>query len=85
MVIGRSMGSGRRGFGSSSGRKSCWKFGLAVETQILLLVEGEERWEAPNHPLGVLPPNWGGSEQNRTVTCTVLKAKANDWRKNSSP
>ncbi|GFW95801.1 hypothetical protein TNCV_5023361 [Trichonephila clavipes] len=34
---------------------------------------------------GFLPLNWGGTEQNRTVTCIVLKAKANDRRKNSSP
>ncbi|GFX13867.1 hypothetical protein TNCV_3421781 [Trichonephila clavipes] len=32
----------------------------------------------------VWPLNWGGIEQNRTVTCMVLKAKANDRRKNSS-
>ncbi|GFW36095.1 hypothetical protein TNCV_4929581 [Trichonephila clavipes] len=29
----------------------------------------------PDHIQGVLPQNWGGNEQNRTVTCTVLKAK----------
>ncbi|GFY30123.1 uncharacterized protein TNCV_4074361 [Trichonephila clavipes] len=51
---------------------------------LVWLVEGEERWEAPGHPLGFLPLNWGGTEQNRTVTCMVLKAKANDRRKNSS-
>ncbi|GFT81341.1 transposable element Tc1 transposase [Trichonephila clavipes] len=49
------------------------------------LVEGKERWEAPGHLLGFLPLNWGGTEQNRTVTCMVLKAKVNDRRKNSSP
>ncbi|GFV42055.1 hypothetical protein TNCV_1569221 [Trichonephila clavipes] len=36
------------------------------------LVEGQERWEAPAHPQGILPLNWGGAEQNRTVTCMVL-------------
>ncbi|GFS62225.1 uncharacterized protein TNCV_477441 [Trichonephila clavipes] len=51
---------------------------------LVRLVEGEERWEAPGHQ-GVLPLSWGGTEQNRTVTCMVLKAKANDRRKNSSP
>ncbi|GFT55744.1 uncharacterized protein TNCV_4736501 [Trichonephila clavipes] len=45
---------------------------------LVWLVEGEER-------RGFLPLNWGGIEQNRTVTCMVLKAKANDRRKNSSP
>ncbi|GFW57176.1 uncharacterized protein TNCV_540931 [Trichonephila clavipes] len=34
---------------------------------------------------GFLPLNWGETDQNRTVTCRVLKAKANDRRKNSSP
>ncbi|GFW40631.1 uncharacterized protein TNCV_4824671 [Trichonephila clavipes] len=41
------------------------------------LVDGEERWEAPEQPQGVLPRNWGGTEQNRTVTCMVLKAEDN--------
>ncbi|GFV56396.1 uncharacterized protein TNCV_855491 [Trichonephila clavipes] len=52
---------------------------------LVRLVEEEERWEAPDHPQGVLPQNWGGTEQNRTVTCMVLKAKANDRRKNLNP
>ncbi|GFW06539.1 uncharacterized protein TNCV_2188721 [Trichonephila clavipes] len=52
---------------------------------LVWLVEGEERWEAPDHPQGFLPLNWGGIEQNRTVTCIVLKAKTNDRRKNSCP
>ncbi|GFS95053.1 hypothetical protein TNCV_341341 [Trichonephila clavipes] len=46
------------------------------------LVEGKERLEACDHPQGVLPQNWGGTEQNRAVTCMVLKAMANDRRKN---
>ncbi|GFT92894.1 uncharacterized protein TNCV_740541 [Trichonephila clavipes] len=49
---------------------------------LVRLVEGEERWEAPNHPQGVLPQNWGGTQQNRTVTCMVLKTKADDRGKN---
>ncbi|GFS76330.1 uncharacterized protein TNCV_4668511 [Trichonephila clavipes] len=49
---------------------------------LMWLMEGEERWETPVHPQGFLPLNWGGTEQNRTVTCMVLKAKANDQRKN---
>ncbi|GFY30630.1 RNase H domain-containing protein [Trichonephila clavipes] len=44
----------------------------------------DERWEAPGSPRGVLPQNWGGTELNRTVTCMVLKATAND-RRTSSP
>ncbi|GFX99089.1 uncharacterized protein TNCV_2492711 [Trichonephila clavipes] len=46
------------------------------------LVEGEERWEASDHPQSVLPQNWGGTEQNRTITFMVLKAMANGRRKN---
>ncbi|GFT15106.1 uncharacterized protein TNCV_4316771 [Trichonephila clavipes] len=49
---------------------------------LVRLAEGEDRWEAPDFPQGFLPQNWGGTEQNRTATCTVLKAKANDRRKN---
>ncbi|GFY27635.1 cullin-4A [Trichonephila clavipes] len=47
---------------------------------LVRLVEGEERWEAPDHPQGVLPQNWGETEQNHSVTCMVLKATANDRR-----
>ncbi|GFV05065.1 uncharacterized protein TNCV_222821 [Trichonephila clavipes] len=39
------------------------------------LVEGKERWEAPDHPQGLFLRNWSGTEQNRTVTCIMLKAK----------
>ncbi|GFW00049.1 uncharacterized protein TNCV_3568391 [Trichonephila clavipes] len=45
---------------------------------LVRLVEGEERWKAPDHPQGVLPQNWGGNEQNRT--CMVLKTTDNDRR-----
>ncbi|GFX72548.1 hypothetical protein TNCV_4061441 [Trichonephila clavipes] len=44
-----------------------------------------ERWEAPDPSHGVLPENWGGIEQIRTVTCMLLKAKANDRRTNLAP
>ncbi|GFW23221.1 uncharacterized protein TNCV_3803211 [Trichonephila clavipes] len=47
---------------------------------LVRLVKGEERWEASDHPQSVLPLNWGGIEPNRTVTCMVLKATANDRR-----
>ncbi|GFX79645.1 hypothetical protein TNCV_826331 [Trichonephila clavipes] len=40
--------------------------------------EGEEKCEASDNPQGVLPQNWGGTEQNRNVTCTVLKSTTND-------
>ncbi|GFW80185.1 uncharacterized protein TNCV_460931 [Trichonephila clavipes] len=46
------------------------------------MVEEEDGWEAPDLPQGVLPQNWGGTEPNRTVTCIVLKTKANERRKN---
>ncbi|GFS57192.1 uncharacterized protein TNCV_491141 [Trichonephila clavipes] len=48
---------------------------------LVWLVEGEKRWEAPDQPHGFLPLNWGVTEQKRTVTCMMLKAKANDRRK----
>ncbi|GFX03427.1 uncharacterized protein TNCV_4634391 [Trichonephila clavipes] len=47
---------------------------------LVRLVEGEERWEDPDHTQGVLPLNWGETELNRSVTCMVLKATANDRR-----
>ncbi|GFS90968.1 uncharacterized protein TNCV_2119691 [Trichonephila clavipes] len=45
---------------------------------LVRLVEGEERWEVPDHPQGILPKNWGETELNRSVTCMVLKVTAND-------
>ncbi|GFX72175.1 uncharacterized protein TNCV_1954511 [Trichonephila clavipes] len=51
-----------------------------VTSPLVRLVEGEERWEAFDHPQSVLPLNWGGIEPNRSVTCTVLEATANDRR-----
>ncbi|GFV96098.1 hypothetical protein TNCV_1870591 [Trichonephila clavipes] len=36
-------------------------------------------------PQGALTLHWRGTKQNRTVTYMVLKATANDRRKNSSP
>ncbi|GFV04911.1 hypothetical protein TNCV_503241 [Trichonephila clavipes] len=36
------------------------------------------------HLQGVLPQNWGGTDLNRTVTCTVFTATANDRRTSSS-
>ncbi|GFS57886.1 uncharacterized protein TNCV_2909661 [Trichonephila clavipes] len=47
---------------------------------LVRLVEGEERWEFSDHSQSVLPLNWGGTEPNRTVTCTVLRVMANDRR-----
>ncbi|GFY08350.1 uncharacterized protein TNCV_1357561 [Trichonephila clavipes] len=43
-------------------------------------VEGVRRWEAPDHPQDVLPQNWSGNDPNRTGTCLVFKAMANDRR-----
>ncbi|GFW21666.1 uncharacterized protein TNCV_4281811 [Trichonephila clavipes] len=50
---------------------------------LVRLVEGGDKWETPGHLQGVLPQNWGGTEPNRTVTCVVLRATANDRRKTS--
>ncbi|GFW52696.1 hypothetical protein TNCV_2392761 [Trichonephila clavipes] len=49
-------------------------------SSLMRLVEGEERWESPDHPHDVLPQNWGLIEQNHIVACVVLKATANDRR-----
>ncbi|GFT43845.1 uncharacterized protein TNCV_4245041 [Trichonephila clavipes] len=50
-------------------------------SRLVKLVEQEERWEAHDHPQ-IHPQNWGGNEQNRTVTCMMLKSQASDKRKN---
>ncbi|GFV42062.1 hypothetical protein TNCV_2452341 [Trichonephila clavipes] len=63
-----------------AGSPSC----LATST-LVRLVEREDRWDVIDHHQGFHPQNWGGTEQNLTVTCMVLKAKANDRRKNSNP
>ncbi|GFW86523.1 uncharacterized protein TNCV_4333071 [Trichonephila clavipes] len=47
---------------------------------LVRLVEGEERWEAPGHPLDVFPLNWGETKLKRSVTCMVFKATDNDRR-----
>ncbi|GFS83093.1 hypothetical protein TNCV_1287101 [Trichonephila clavipes] len=44
----------------------------------------EDRWVASDHPQGVLPQSWGGTEPNLTFTCMMLKAKANDMRTTGS-
>ncbi|GFX35700.1 uncharacterized protein TNCV_744931 [Trichonephila clavipes] len=58
---------------------------LRAASPLVWLMEREERWEASGHPKGFLPLNWGGTKENLTVTCMVLKAKANNRHKNSSP
>ncbi|GFV03745.1 cullin-4A [Trichonephila clavipes] len=55
-------------------------FRRRVASPLVRLVEGEERWEAPDHLQGVLPLNWGETELNCSVTCMVLKATANNRR-----
>ncbi|GFX61382.1 uncharacterized protein TNCV_4894261 [Trichonephila clavipes] len=47
---------------------------------LLRLVEGEERWEAPDPLQGILPLNWGKTERNHSVPCLVIKATDNDRR-----
>ncbi|GFX24157.1 uncharacterized protein TNCV_2436501 [Trichonephila clavipes] len=51
-----------------------------VTSPLVRLVEREEKWEAPDHPQGVLPQNWGETKLNGSVTCMVLKATDNDRR-----
>ncbi|GFV72472.1 uncharacterized protein TNCV_1069041 [Trichonephila clavipes] len=53
-----------------------------AESPPMKLVEKEERREASDHYQGVPLQNWDGTETNRTITCLVLKTKANDSRKN---
>ncbi|GFU59306.1 uncharacterized protein TNCV_4198281 [Trichonephila clavipes] len=55
--------------------------GRRAASPLVSLVEKEERWKFSDHPQGVLPLNWGGTELNHTATCMVLKATANDGRK----
>ncbi|GFX62273.1 uncharacterized protein TNCV_3306461 [Trichonephila clavipes] len=45
---------------------------------LVRLMEGEERWEAPDHPQ-VLSKDLN-TELNPSVTCMVLKDTANDRR-----
>ncbi|GFV88512.1 uncharacterized protein TNCV_1243251 [Trichonephila clavipes] len=47
---------------------------------LMRLVKGEEKWEISGHHQGFLSLNWGGTGQNRAITCMVLKA--DDRRKN---
>ncbi|GFX34570.1 uncharacterized protein TNCV_3658081 [Trichonephila clavipes] len=47
---------------------------------LVRLVEGEERWETPDHLQGVLPQNWGEIKRNHSVPCMSLKATDNDRR-----
>ncbi|GFX86815.1 cullin-4A [Trichonephila clavipes] len=50
-------------------------------SHLVRLVGREERWEPPDYPR-VFSLKIGGTKQNSTVTCMVLKAKANVRRKN---
>ncbi|GFX07055.1 transposable element Tcb2 transposase [Trichonephila clavipes] len=47
---------------------------------LVILVEGEDKRKASDHPRHLHPQNWGETQQNCTVTCMVLKAKANNWQ-----
>ncbi|GFW82155.1 uncharacterized protein TNCV_5056301 [Trichonephila clavipes] len=50
---------------------------------LVRLMERKDRWKAPDNSQACLPQNWSSIEQNRTVTCMVLKTKANDRCKSS--
>ncbi|GFX07185.1 prolyl endopeptidase [Trichonephila clavipes] len=56
---------------------------LRATSPLVRLVAGDERWEDPDPSPGCSPSKLGG-ELNRSVTCMVLKATAND-RRTSSP
>ncbi|GFX24989.1 uncharacterized protein TNCV_1279251 [Trichonephila clavipes] len=51
---------------------------------LVWLVEGEERWEASDHPQVVLHLNWGRTDPNRTATYMGFKATYNG-RHTTSP
>ncbi|GFW05962.1 uncharacterized protein TNCV_4477561 [Trichonephila clavipes] len=42
---------------------------------LVWLVEGEERWEASDHPQRVLPLNWVRTEPNRTAPAWCSKPR----------
>ncbi|GFU72137.1 uncharacterized protein TNCV_3049971 [Trichonephila clavipes] len=68
------------GLRSPSGRVGGSLNSRRVASPLVRLVAGEERWEALDHPQGVLPQNWGETELNRSVMCIGLKATSNDRR-----
>ncbi|GFV05160.1 hypothetical protein TNCV_223741 [Trichonephila clavipes] len=59
-----------------------WKFLKGVLAQSRK-VGGRERVVVCPDSTQVVPQNWGGTEINRTVTCSVLKVTANDMRQSS--
>ncbi|GFU70251.1 uncharacterized protein TNCV_903931 [Trichonephila clavipes] len=65
-------------------RHGCTLNSRRATCPLVRLVEGEERWEISDHNQGVLLQNWGKTEQNRTATSLMLKAKVIDRRKNLS-
>ncbi|GFU16460.1 hypothetical protein TNCV_836351 [Trichonephila clavipes] len=57
---------------------------LGPKSQRRPCMEGEDRFVAHDQPHGVLTQNWLRIEPIRIVTCLVLKAMANNWRKSST-
>ncbi|GFV86819.1 hypothetical protein TNCV_3965491 [Trichonephila clavipes] len=55
------------------------KWPSSAACSLVMLVDGEESWEASD-PQDVLLQNCGGTDQIRSVTCMVLKATDNDRR-----
>ncbi|GFW46866.1 uncharacterized protein TNCV_2982221 [Trichonephila clavipes] len=51
-----------------------------VASLLVLLVEGEERWEAPGHPQGFLPLNSGETEQNRNAGVKIIALSHDEYR-----
>ncbi|GFY00436.1 hypothetical protein TNCV_1664751 [Trichonephila clavipes] len=50
-------------------------YSCRAASPLLRLVEGEDKWEASDHPRNVIHPNWGGIEQNRTENVRCLKLR----------
>ncbi|GFV39923.1 uncharacterized protein TNCV_1808351 [Trichonephila clavipes] len=59
---------------------TAWRYSKypSRRSPLVWLVEGKERWEAPDLLKVVYPQNWSGTEPNSRVPCMVLKATAND-------
>ncbi|GFV46135.1 hypothetical protein TNCV_1256911 [Trichonephila clavipes] len=57
-----------------------WGLAYSDASPLVRLVEGEEKWEAPDPPSRCSPSKSRDSKLNRTVICMVLKATANDSR-----
>ncbi|GFW28308.1 transposable element Tcb1 transposase [Trichonephila clavipes] len=61
-------------------RTDCQFVRQSAASPFVRLGKEEERWEVFDHSQSVFSLNWDRTEPNGTVTCMVLKAKANERR-----